>query len=83
MSRRISMWILFGFVVACCWVLIGAFVGPPYNPGRSAIAAITAPASLIGRRMPLGMLWFILLNGALYAVVGLALEPLRRLRRSH
>jgi len=83
MGRRIGIWILFGLVIACCWVLVGMLVGPPYNPGRSMVAAITAPASLIGRRMPLGILGFILLNGSLYAIAGLAFEPLRRLRRSH
>ncbi len=80
MSRRIGLWMLIGAMVACCWIAIGLLVGLPYNAGRSTIAAITAPASLIGRRMPLGMLWFVLLNGGLYAIAGLAVEPLRRLR---
>ena len=50
------------------------------NPalGRSAIVAITAPASLIGRKMPLAYYWFILLNAAIYALFGLATELLRR-----
>ena len=77
MSRRIGFWVLFGMTIACCWVAIGFLAGPGYNPGRSTIAAITAPASLLGRKMPLGMLWFVLLNGGLYGVLGLALELLR------
>jgi hypothetical protein len=78
MSRRIGLWVLLGIMVACCWVTIGFLAGPTYNPGRSTIAAITAPASLLGRKMPLGMLAFVLLNGGLYGVLGLAIESLRR-----
>jgi hypothetical protein len=32
--------------------------------GRLTIVAVTAPASLIGRAMPLAYYWFILLNAA-------------------
>ena len=78
MNRRIGLWVLLGIVVACCWVAIGFLAGPAYNPGRSTIAAITAPASLLGRRMPLGMLSFVLLNGGVYGVLGLAIESLCR-----
>ena len=80
MAVRIGLWTLIGLAVACCWVLIAALAGPAYNPAHWTIAAITAPASLLGRRMALGMVWFILLNGAFYAIAGLAIEPLRRLR---
>jgi len=78
MNRRISLWALTGLVVAFCWVVAGFLVGHNYNLGRSTFAAITAPASLIGRRMPLGMLWFVVLNGGLYATIGLAIELLRK-----
>jgi hypothetical protein len=78
MSRRISVWALIGFIVACCWVVAGFLVGHNYNLGRSTFAAVTAPVSLLGRRMPLSMLWFTVLNGGLYATIGLAIELLRR-----
>ncbi len=74
MGRRIGLWVLFGMTVACCWVAIGFLAGPAYNPGRSTIAAITAPASLLGRKMPLGMSWFVLLNGGLYGILGVLIE---------
>lgn len=77
MSRRIGLWVLLGILAACCWVAIGFLAPLTYNPGRSAIAAITAPASLLGRRMPLGMLSFVLLNGGLYGILGIAIESLR------
>jgi hypothetical protein len=83
MVRRISLWTLIGLTVACCWAIVAAFVGPTYNLGRWAAVGITAPASLIGRRMPLGIFWFILLNGGLYAIAGFAIEPLRKLRHSN
>ena len=75
--RRIGFWVLFGIVVASGWVAIASLAGSTYNPGRSMIAAITAPASLLGRKMPLGVLWFVILNGGLYGVLGLAIESLR------
>ena len=78
MSGRIGLWMLIGLAVACLWVLIAAFLGPTYNPGHWTLVAVTAPASLLGRRMPLGALWFILLNGGMYAVVGSAIELLRK-----
>jgi hypothetical protein len=78
MTRRIGFWVLLGIMVAGCWVAIGLLAGPGYNPGRSAIAAITAPASLFGRKMPLAVSWFVMLNGALYGVLGLAVNLLWR-----
>lgn len=77
MNRRISFWFVIGIVVACLWVLVAYAAGPSYNLGRSTLVAVTAPASLVGRSIPLAMPWFILLNGALYAGVGFAAELLR------
>jgi hypothetical protein len=53
--------------------------GPTHNLGRWPIVAITAPAALLGRHMALRYQWFILLNGAIYALLGLAIEPIRKL----
>ena len=78
MSRRIALWMLIGLAVACCWVVAAALAGPSYNFGHWTVAAITAPASLLGRRMPLAVLWFILLNGCMYAFVGSVIELVRR-----
>jgi hypothetical protein len=77
MKRRITLWMLFGILVACSWVTIALLAGPSYNPGQSTIAVITAPAALLGRKMPLSIWWFILLNGGLYGIVGLMIESLR------
>ncbi len=78
MKRRISLWALSGFAVAFGWFIIGLVTWPNYNLGHSPLVAITAPASLLGRAMPLQFYWFILLNAAIYALIGLATEVLRR-----
>jgi hypothetical protein len=78
MNRGIGLWLLIGILVACCWVVVGFFAGPAFNLGRSTLAAITVPASLLGRRVPLGMVQVVLLNGGLYALVGFAVELARK-----
>ena len=78
MMRRIGLWALIGLAVALVWFVVGLFTWPNYNLGRWTIVAVTAPASLLGRTMPLAYYWFILLNAAIYALVGLATEVLRR-----
>lgn len=82
MKRRLGLWALIGLTVACCWFLISLILPPRYMYplGHSSILAITAPASLLGRAMPLAYYWFILLNGVFYALFGLATELLRPLR---
>lgn len=78
MKRKIGLWALSGFVVAVGWFIIGLITWPNYNLGRSTLVAITAPAALLGRAMPLAFYWFILLNAAIYALVGFVTELLRR-----
>jgi hypothetical protein len=78
MTKRIIWWALAGFTVACCWFIYSTATAPNPYLARWTIVAITAPASLIGRTMPLAYYWFILLNAVIYAFVGLATELLRR-----
>ena len=82
MKRRLGLWALMGLAIACCWFLISLMLPPGYmyNLGRSSILAITAPASLLGRAMPLKYYWFILLNGVAYVLFGLLVELFRPLR---
>jgi hypothetical protein len=77
MKRRIGLWALIGLAVAFFWFIYSTVTAPNPALGRSLLVAITAPASLIGRTMPLAYYWFILLNAAIYAFVGLAAELLR------
>jgi hypothetical protein len=74
MNRRISLWVLIGIIVACWWAVFAVVAGPGHNLGPSIFVEITAPASVLGRRMSLGVFWFILLNGVFYAVIGFAVE---------
>ncbi|HZE23745.1 MAG TPA: hypothetical protein VE054_07125 [Blattabacteriaceae bacterium] len=76
MTRRIGFWALAGFTVAYCWFIYSTATAPNPNLARWTIVAVTAPASLIGRAMPLAYYWFILLNAVIYALVGLATEVL-------
>jgi hypothetical protein len=78
MKRRISIWALCGFTVASAWVVAGFLAGPSYNFSRSTIVAITAPASLLGRNMPMTLYMFILLNAVIYAIVGFGAEVFRK-----
>lgn len=78
MNRRIMMWGLLGLSVACIWALIGLLAGPDVNLGRSTLVAVTTPAALLGRKMPLGVGWFVLLNGCIYVLFGTAIEAGRR-----
>jgi hypothetical protein len=74
MLKRIAAWALAGFLVACGWFLYSWATMPNPNLARWTLVAVTAPASLVGRNMPLAYYWFILLNAVLYAVAGFAAE---------
>ena len=83
MTRRIALWSLAGFIVACGWVLFVGALTPASRVeilrSRALWAAIeiTAPAALV-RHFMLKYYWFILMNALAYALVGLAIELLRR-----
>lgn len=74
MSRRIGLWTLAGFAVACFWVIISLIIPRGINFGHWVITSITAPASLF-RHRPVTWYEFILLNAAMYGLAGLAVEP--------
>jgi hypothetical protein len=80
MNRRLGVWALAGFAVACFWVIFSLVIPRGINFGYWAITAVTAPASLL-RHRPVTWYEFILLNTAIYGLVGLAVEPFRLLWR--
>ena len=84
MKRRLALWSLAGFMVACGWTLYVMAAAKPIAFGHSAwtIIEITAPASLL-RHFPLKYYWFILLNALIYSLVGLGIELLRRNSARH
>ncbi len=90
MRKRIAIWAFCGFAVAGVWVIL-SFLLPrgSYNFGRSNLVAITAPAALLGRSVgallgrsiAMKYYWFIALNAAIYAAVGLGAELSRKHER--
>jgi hypothetical protein len=81
MKRRIGLWVLAGFAVACFWVIFSLVIPRGINFGYWPITSITAPASLL-RHRPVTWYQFIVFNAAIYGLVGLAVEPFRRLVHS-
>ena len=79
--QRIGLWGLIGATVTCFWVLFGMLAHPRPDFGHWTVVAITMPASLFWRHRPATFYSVMLLNAGLYGLVGLALEPLFRLRR--
>ena len=83
MKQRIALWGLAGFVVASGWVLFFLTTSPwPRWHPLWIIVDITAPASFL-RVYPLKYYWFILINAAAYALLGMVFELLRRTRVRH
>jgi hypothetical protein len=81
MVKRIALWTFVGYVIASAWVFYSLVPNNALNLFRSNLLAITAPASLLGRSLAMKYYWFVALNAAIYALVGLAIEPLLHLRR--
>lgn len=79
MNRSAGVWIILGISIATCWVA-AAHLFPTANLGQSTLAVTTAPAALFGRTRPLGAVTFVLLNGFLYGLAGLAVHGLLRWR---
>jgi hypothetical protein len=80
MVLRISLWAVVGLGVACGWMYYGMTAGAGQNIGGWTVVAFTAPATLIGREIPLAYSTIAFINAAIYAVVGLLTEPLWRRR---
>ena len=70
-----------GFAVALVWVGVVWALWPRVNVGQSWIVAVTAPASVLGRRRAMRWEEFLLLNAGVYAGVGVVGEGVRAVRR--
>ena len=80
MVLRVIVWAVVGIGVACGWMYYGITTGAGQNIGAWTVVAITAPATLIGREIPLAYSTIAFINGAIYAVIGLLIETIWRLR---
>ena len=88
MLRRIGLWALVGAGVAFLWFLYftwltyGAYHGGPafnFSAATETAVDITAPIRpLFGRHHAITWYWSLVLNAAIYACIGLAVEALLR-----
>jgi hypothetical protein len=79
--KRIGLWALIGAAITCFWTLAMMLAGPGHHISDWTILAITIPASVVlPRSRPFTYYEVMLVNAAIYGLIGLALEPLIRLR---
>lgn len=83
MTRRIALWSLVGFVVACAWVVFTMSVKPAtmlqleHERYFRSVVDITLPVAMLDH-YPLKYFWVVVLNALTYALVGFAIELLWR-----
>jgi hypothetical protein len=82
MKYRIAIWAGAGFLVAGCWGLYfaNADKAKPIEPLVSTLARLTQPVGAVAVsyiHSPIGLDWFLVVNAATYALVGLIVETLR------
>lgn len=88
MLRRVGLWALCGFAVALIWAAVFYIAGPSngtypsqgailYSLSHSPMLKITAPVALLGRHYAITWYWSAVLNAAIYACLGLAVETIR------
>lgn len=100
MLRRIGFWALGGCAVALFWALVFYLLGPSNGsyPSQEAVLQhlshslllrISIPVALLGRHFAITWYWSAVMNAAIYACFGLAVETIRlaaqssRLRLHH
>ena len=82
MKYRIAVWALAGFVIAAFWAI---YLFPSLNMTISReilmAARLTCPISLVGEHYHRGvsLVWVLISNAAIYGLIGLSLEQVRRL----
>jgi len=78
MKRRIVIWAIAGFFVACLWTLYSSESPMALAPRAVWILAnVTAPFTLFVHYFKFYFYWALLANAATYALVGLMVETLR------
>lgn len=77
MRRRIAIWAVVGFLVACCWTLY-AFAAPttPTQTAVWSLANLTFPITLAAGSFKFSFYWALLANAVTYAFLGLVIETL-------
>lgn len=84
MKNRIAMWAVAGFLVAAFWAFC-VLATSPYTNERMhdvwILAGISCPIIFV-RSLPVSMYQVLIANAATYALIGLAVEALRKNRTS-
>ena len=83
MKTRIAVWACAGFLAAGLWGLYFASADKSKPIGRlvDALARVSQPIAAVVVpyvHSPVGLHWFLWMNAAAYAVIGLIVEALRR-----
>jgi tellurite resistance protein TehA-like permease len=80
MKYRIAIWAAAGFLVASAWAvyLLVASKDHPIEPVVSTLIRLTCPIAIVGTHYPVSIYLALAANIATYALVGLAVEILRR-----
>jgi hypothetical protein len=80
MKYRIAIWASAGFLVANGWAVYFFMANKdlPIAPLVSTLVRLTCPIAIVGSHYPVSIYLALAANIATYAVVGLAVETLRR-----
>jgi len=80
MRFRIAVWAIAGFLVASGWAVyfLLASKDRTIEPIVSILARLTCPVAILGSRYPMSLYSVIGANVATYALVGVAVEIVRR-----
>lgn len=81
---RIAVWTSAGFLVSLGWGFYFATAnkGLPIGPAANALARLTQPITAVALYLnptsPLSLTWVAVTNAAMYALLGLMVETVRR-----
>jgi hypothetical protein len=80
MKYRIAMWAAAGFLIASGWAVYFLVANKelPVEPMVSTLIRLTCPIAIVGSHYPVSLYLALAANVATYALVGLAVETLRR-----
>ena len=80
MKYRIALWATAGFLVASGWGVYFSLASKNRNMESMVftLARLTCPIAILGRHYPISLYSAIAANVATYALIGLAVETLRR-----
>lgn len=83
MKYRLELWAGGGFLVAACWALYAFATQPPAMTTADpllTLVQITCPIAFASMHFHFGvsLYWSLIANAATYALIGLAVETLRR-----